>query len=554
MAIAACAAPAFVIQENELNRALRCLACSGLLALLACSAGETPVESGTRLGILHFGNGSEPQGIDPHVTTGIPEYHIQAALFEGLVSKNPYTLEPEPGVAESWTVSEDGRIYRFQLREDARWSDGQPLTAEDFRWSWWRILHPTTGAPYNYMLFPILNAEAFAAGQLTDFDQVGVRVLDERTLEVELAYPTPYFLQLLDHHSLFPVPRHVIEALGSATDQTNPWTRLEHFVGNGPFRLTSWNLNQSLTVEKNDLYWDAEQVRLNAIVFYPTENSTTEERMFRSGQLHRTEGIPVDRIPVYQAESSPALLLSPYLGTYFYNLNVTREPLDKVQVRRALNLAIDRQLLIDSALNGVQEPAYTVTPPGTLGYQPPKIFDFDPALARELLAEAGYPNGQGFPVLEILYNTLAGHQRIAEVIQQMWKTHLNIDVTLVNQEWRVYLDTMAQLDYDIARASWIGDYVDPNNFLDLWITNGGNNRVGWSDPVYDQLILRDAPAAATQAERFAIFYEAETRLMEAMPIIPLYTYVRSHLLDPRVKGMPENIMDYTNYKYVWLED
>lgn len=528
--------------------------CLTILTLGACSSGETNVESGNRLGVFHVGNGTEPQGIDPAVTTGIPEYHIQLALFEGLVSKDPNTLEPEPGVAESWEVSDDGRIYRFHLREDALWSDGTPVTAEDFRWSWWRVLNPAMGSLYNYMLFPIKNAEAFAQGEIDDFSQVGVRVIDDQTLEVELENPTPYFLQLIDHHSAYPVPRHVIEALGSATDQTNPWTRVENFVGNGPFTLASWELNRELRVEKSETYWDAESVKLEAIVFYPVENSTTEERMFRSGQLHMTNTIPLDKIPVYQEENSPELVIFPYLGSYYYRFNVTREPLDDVRVRRALSMAVDREQLIESTLNGLPVPSYAITPAGTLGYQPPKLFDFDPEQARQLLAEAGFPNGEGFPTMEILYNTLADHQRIAEVIQQMWKTNLNIDVTLTNQEWRVYLDNTTELNYDIGRAGWIGDYVDPYNFLDLWITGGGNNRTGWGDPVYDELILRDAPSAATQEERFAILFEAESRLMEAMPFIPIYTYARQHLVNGSVQGMPPNIMDYVNYKYIWLEE
>lgn len=528
--------------------------CLSVMTLAACSSGETNVESGNRLGIFHMGNGAEPQGIDPHVVTGLPEHHIISALFEGLVTKNPYTLEPEPGLAESWEISEDGRIYRFNLRDNALWSDGTPITAEDFRWSWQRVLHPRMGSLYNYMLFPILNSEAFATGEIEEFSEVGVRVIDDHTLEVELANPTPYFLQLLDHYSMFAVPRHVIEATGSFTDQTNPWTRVENFVGNGPFELVEWNLNQNLRVEKSDTYWDAENVQLNGIVYYPTENTTTEERMFRSGQLHLTGTIPTDKVPVYQQENSPALKIAPYLGSYYYRFNVTREPLDDVRVRQAMSMAIDRQQLIDSAVNGLPEPSYAITPPGTLGYEPPRVFDFDPAAARELLAEAGFPEGEGFPSLEILYNTLEGHQRIAEVIQQMWKTNLNIDVTLTNQEWRVYLDNTSQLNYDIGRAGWIGDYVDPNNFLDMWITGGGNNRTGWGDPEYDELILREAPRAATQEERFELFYQAETMLMEAMPFMPIYTYTSVHLLHPSVQGMPSNIMDYYNFKYVWLEE
>lgn len=520
--------------------------------LVACSSGETNVEAGNQAGILHFGNGTEPQTIDPHLATGKPGHHVIMALFEGLVTKNPYSLEVEPGVADSWSVSEDGKIYRFHIREGASWSDGTLITAEDFRWSWRRILHPEFGALYNYMLFPILNAEAFSTGQLEDFSEVGVRVLDEHTLEVELANPTPYFLQLLDHPSMFAVPRHVVEQHGSATSQANTWTRAENIVGNGAFEMVEWNLNQSLSVGKSDSYWDSENVELNGIVFYPTDSTITEERMFRSGQLHRTEDFPIERYSYYLEERPEVLRATPYLGTYFYLFNTEREPLSDSRVRRALAMAIDRDQLVESVLQGLNDPAFAITPPGALGYEPPHTFNFDPEAAAALLAEAGYPDGQGFPGFEILYNTLEGHQRVAEVVQQMWRTYLNINVTLTNQEWRVYLDSISEGNYDIARASWLGDYVDPNSFLDMWITGGGNNRTGWSDPVYDRMILQEAPQAETREQRFAIFQEAESRLMQAMPLMPIYIYVTKHLVDPSVQGMPPNILDHYNYKYVSL--
>lgn len=526
------------------------LAC---LLLAACSGSGSRVEKGDASGVLHFGNGTEPQAIDPHITTGIPEYHIQQALFEGLVTKDAATLAPEPGVAERWEISDDGLLYRFHLRAGARWSDGRPLTAEDFRWSFWRALQPALANEYAYMMYALKNAEDYFTGKLSDFSQVGVRVVDPRTLELQLSAVTPYFLQLLDHHSYFPVPRHVIERFGPATARFTPWTRPENFVGNGPFRLAEWKLNRHVRVEKNAEYWDAAKVRLNAVVFHPTENIATEERMFRSGQLHYTNETPIDRIPVYTRDYPEKIRLHPYLGTYYYSFNVTRPGLDDARVRRALSMTVDRQLLTDTVLKGVNVPAYSVTPPGTLGYQPPKLFEFDPEEGRRLLAEAGYPDGRGMPPLEILYNTSEAHRKIAVALQQMWKKHLNIDVTMVNQEWKVYLDTRDRMDYTISRASWIGDYVDPNTFLDMWITDGGNNKTGWSNAEFDELILRRIPAMKTQEERLAGFHQAETILMREMPILPIYTYATRHLVSPSVKGMPVNIMDYHSFKHIYLE-
>jgi oligopeptide transport system substrate-binding protein len=524
------------------------------IGLLACGSGESNVVQGNRDGILHFGNGSEPQGLDPHVVTGIPESHIVSALFEGLTVKNPYTLEPEAGVAQSWDVSVDGLTVTFHLNPEARWSNGDTMTAQDYVWSWQRALNPAMGNQYAYMLYPVQNAEAYATGKLDDFTEVGVKALDKHTLQVRLEAPTPYFIQLMDHHSTFALHRPTLEKFGKVTDRFTPWTRVENIVSNGPFRLKDWQLNRRIEVEKSDTYWDRDRVQLNGIVFYPTENISSEERMFRVGQLHYTQTVPLDKIPVYRAMINSPYVNAPYLGTYFYLFNTTKAPLDDVRVRQALSLALDRERLNNTVLHGTNIPAYGITPPGTLGYQPPEVFNHDVQRARQLLAEAGYPDGKGWPGLELKYNTSESHLKIAVALQQMWKDALNIDVTLANQEWKVYLDSVDEMDFQMARRGWIGDYVDPNNFLDLFLCGGGNNNTGFCDPVYDEMIQRQAPRAKTREERFAIFSEAETRLMEQMPIIPIYTYTSNHLIHPSVRGMPSNLMDSVNFKYISLDN
>ena len=535
------------------TRHLKTLLVLASMFLFACSGGESNVTEGNRLGILHYGNGSEPQGLDPHVVTGVPENHLIRALFEGLAVKNPYTLEPEPGVAERWEFSADRRVITFHLREDALWSNGDQMTAHDYVWSWQRALNPAMGNLYAYMLYPVRNAEAFATGQIEDFEQVGVKALDDRTLQVTLTEPTPFFLQLMDHYSTFALHRPTIEKFGKATDRFTRWTRVENIVSNGAFRLTEWKLNRRISMAKSDTYWDRDNVRLNGVVFYPTENIVSEERMFRVGQLHYTQTIPLDKIPVYQAMENSPYVQAPYLGTYFFLINTTRPPVDDVRVRKALSMSIDRQKLNDTVLQKSNVPAYSITPPGTLGYQPPKLFDYDPEQARQLLADAGFPDGQGWPGLELIYNTSESHRKIAVALQQMWKDVLNIQVTISNQEWKVYLDSVTQMEFDIARRGWIGDYVDPNNFLDLYLTGGGNNNTGFSDPRYDEMITKLAPQAKTREERFAIFKEAETMLMEQMPILPIYTYTSKHLIHHSVKGLPANLMDSLNLKYVWLD-
>ena len=529
------------------------LALTGLiLTLSSCGDYQSNVESGNREGTLHWGNGTEPQSLDPHIATGVPEHHIISSLMEGLVYKDGETLEPRPGVAKSWDISADGRVYTFYLRQDARWSNGDLHNAHDYVWSWWRALQPALGNLYAYMYFPIANAKAYYDGEISDFSQVGVKALGDYVLQVTLTEPIPYFLQLLDHYSTYPVHRATVEKFGKADQRGTRWTFEGNIVGNGAFQLKEWKINRRITVERNPHYWNAENVRLNQVVFYPTENVTTEERMFRAGQLHYS-GIPSDKIQAYSQSDDPSLRIQPYLGVYFYRLNVDKPQLSDKRVRRALGMTINRDQLVSQITKGGQIPAYAITPPGTMGYYPESDLTFDPEGAKKLLAEAGYPNGEGFPTTEILYNTSEGHRKIAVALQQMWKKHLNIDVVLLNQEWKVYLDTVSNHHYEIARAGWIGDYVDPNNFLDMFLCNGGNNRTRWCNPEYDQIILQQVPKAKTHQQRLELFQQAETILLDEMPVIPIYIYTSNNLVHPTVKNFGRNILNQANYREMYLE-
>ncbi|MDX2464541.1 MAG: peptide ABC transporter substrate-binding protein [Porticoccus sp.] len=524
-----------------------------IIELTGCSSGENNVTTGNREGILHWGNGTDPQELDPHIVTGIPEHHILTALLEGLVAKNPATLEPIPAVAKTWQISDDGKTYTFQLRRNAVWSNGDPVTARDFAWSWWRALQPALGNQYAYMLFPIKNSEAYAKGEIDDFSQVGVKVIDNHTLKVELTHATPYFLQLLDHYSMFPVHRATIEKFGKPDERGSLWTRPGNFVGNGPFTLKEWQLFKRVTVIKNPNYWDADKVKLNGINFHPIENVTTEERMFRSGQLHHTASIPIDKVAVYKKDKPHQLLTHPYLGNYFYRINTKLPHLSDKRVRRALAMSINSQQITEQVTKGGEVPAHTFTPPDTLGYTAKSAFEFNPEKARELLAEAGYPNGKNFPVTELLYNTSEGHRKIAVAIQQMWNQYLGVNIILNNQDWKVYLDSVTNGDYSIARAGWIGDYVDPNTFLDMWVKDGGNNGTGWSNPRYDELILKLAPKTKDRNERYKLMAEAEAILLEDMPIIPIYIYNSKSLVHPSLKGLQPNILNYVLYKNLSLD-
>ena len=523
------------------------------LTLSACGGGEKNVVSGNATGYLHYGNGAEPQGIDPHLVTGVPESHIVRALFEGLAVKNPITLEPEPGVAERWEISPDGTVYTFFINPQAKWSNGEPVTASDYVWSWERALHPETGSLYAYMLFPVVNAEKFASGAIDDFAEVGIKSLDAKTLRISLNAPTPYFLQLMDHYSTFAVHPETVLKFGGMSDRFTLWTRPENIVSNGAFTLKEWSLNRQIKVEKNPHYWDKSSVALEGVYFYPTENVVSEERMFRSEQLHVTQGIPLGKIPNYRAVQNSPYVQAPYLGTYYYLINTKKPPVDDVRVRKALSYAIDRDTLTRTVLRDTAIPAYSITPPDTLGYNPPKLFSFDPEQARALLAEAGYPDGQGWPGLEITYNTNEDHRKIAVAVQQMWKDELGIDVSITNQEWKVYLNTVSQGEFQVARRGWIGDYVDANNFLDLFLANGGNNNTGYANAEFDDIILNQAPKAASREERYQLFFQAETMMMQEMPIIPFYTYTSKRLIHPSVSGIYPNIMDSLNLKYVRLD-
>ncbi|MEE8398289.1 MAG: peptide ABC transporter substrate-binding protein [Desulfobacterales bacterium] len=501
---------------------------------------------------MHIGNGTEPQGLDPHIVTGIPEHNIISSLLEGLVNPNPVDLTPEPGAAESWTVSDDGSVYVFKIRQNAMWSNGDPVTAHDFVYSWMRLLSPGLGAEYAYQMFYLKNGKPFYEGELKDFREVGVKALDDHTLEVQLVAPTPFFLSLLAHYSTFPVHPKTIEAFGNIDSRTSQWTRPGNFVGNGPFLLKKWELNKVIVVEKNPAYWNAAIVRLNGIHFHPIDNQLTEERMFRSGQLHKTSTVPSEKIAGYRKNSPELIRISPYLGTYYYLINTLRKPFDDVRVRRALAMSINRKQIVEKVTKGGQLPAYAFTPPDTLGYTPEAAIPYDVEAARKLLAEAGYPGGKNFPGCELLYNTSEGHRKIAVAIQQMWKVALGVEITLVNQDWKVYLSTRKNRNYDISRGGWIGDYVDPNTFLDMFLTDGGNNFSGWSNAAYDDLIAR-AARTIDQEKRYALFQEAERIFLTEVPIIPIYTYTNTTLIHPDVKGWYPNILDQHPYPYVYLE-
>ncbi len=524
-----------------------------ILVLSGCSRKESNLKNATSKGILYVGNGSEPQDLDPSTVTGVPEQRVIAALFEGLLSENPKTLAPEGAVAESWTVSPDGLVYTFKIRKDAKWSNGDPLTADDFVYAYNRILSPKLGSQNAYMLYCMKNAEKFNKGQLADFSKVGVKAIDKSTLQITLGKPTPYFLPLITHMAWFPANKKNIEKYGAIDQRGTQWTLPGKLVGNGPFVLKDWEVNKVITVVKNPQYWDADKVKLNEIDFFPISDNQAEERTFRAGQLHMTYTVPSSKIGYYQKNKPSYIHISPYLGTYYMVFNVNKEPFISPLVRRALSLAIDRKSLAEDVVKGGKVPAESFTPPDTGGYTAKTNLQYDVKFARECLAKAGFPDGKGFPVVEFMYNTSERNRQIAEALQAMWQTNLNIKVELVNKEWKMYLDTFRTRDFSIATASWIGDYNDPLTFLGMWTSDSTNNRAKWSNNEYDKL-MADAAFTSEQPLRFDLFQEAEKLLMEQAPIIPLYYYTSMALISPQLKGWYPNTLDHHPYKYMSLED
>ncbi|HEV8308110.1 MAG TPA: peptide ABC transporter substrate-binding protein [Methylomirabilota bacterium] len=513
------------------------------VALMAAVLGAGA--AGAQEQVFRVNNTAEPESLDPGLVTGVPEHRIISNLFEGLTTTDPKDLSPRPGMARSWTVSKDGLVYTFQLRE-ATWTDRRKVTAHDFVYAWERVLNPKTGAKYAQQLYYLRNGEEYNKGQVTDFSQVGVKALDDKTLQATLRCPTAYFLDLTSFYTLYPVPKWAIEAHGK------DWVKPGKIVSNGPFRLASWVPQRELVLEKNASHWDAATVKLQKAVFIPTDDINTAYKQFLAGDSDWIPTVPPAQIDA--AKQRPEYYVTPYLGTYYFRFNVTKPPLSDGRVRKALSMAVDRESLVKFVTKAGEIPTSGFVPAGMRGYEGVRGLPYDPAAAKRLLAEAGFPDGKGFPKTELLYNTNELHRVITQAVQQMWRETLGIQVELANVEWKVYLARQSKLDYQISRAGWIGDYVDPNTFLDMWITGGGNNQTGWSNKRYDELVAKAGCGIVDPKERMKALQEAEKILVvDEVPIVPLYTYVNKGMLSRKVKGWQPNILDQHPLKYLSIE-
>ncbi len=525
-----------------------------LLLLAACTKPETAVDLGNRTQVLHQNIGAEPQDLDPQLMQTNPHFNVLMALYEGLCGYDPQDLHSVPGVAESWSVSPDGLLYTFHLRPGAKWSNGDPVTAADFVFSAERIMTPSLGSPYGFYYDIVRGAQEFSSGKLKDFAQVGIRALDPHTLRVELRQPAPYLPFLTGSFSWYPVHRATVEKAGPFAAPYTGWTKPGRIVTNGPFVLAAWKSGQEIIVKKNPLYWGATGVRLQEIHFHFIENADTEERAFRTGQLHLTEFVPASKLRTYHDHDPGLLQVSPFFNTYYYGFNTTRPPFNDARVRHAFSLALDRaQLAATQSFQNVQ-PAASQTPDGSDGYtyDGANRLRFDPVEARRLLAAAGYPGGKRFPAVDITFDSNSRHQVIAEVLQQMWLQNLGVRITLANKEGKVFHEERLHLAYDLARAGWVGDYLDPHAFLSVFLSTGGQNVTGFANADYDRLV-RDALSERDHAKRLAIYRAAEDILLHELPILPLFHDTTRHLVHPAVHGRYPNLLDYHPYQSMWLE-
>ena len=531
---------------------LRCLLTlsAPFCLLLASCQKESQVAKASRGGILLIGNANEPKGLDPHSVSGVPEANILRALFEGLIADDPQSDAATPsGAALEVTPDATATVWTAKLRPNGKWSDGMPVTAQDFAFSYERLLTPELGAKYSEMLYFLKGAEDFNKGKTTDFSTVGVEVIDDETLRLTLRGPTPYFRQIIKHYTWTAVPRHVVLKHGKIGQRGNPWARSENIVGNGPYKLKSWRRTDHIEVERNPFYWDAANVTLNGVRFLPITNLYTEARMFRDGQLHVTYAATPEVVDLMKKEHPAELRQEPYVGTAFYRLNTRRKPLDDVRVRQALSYAVDRQAICDNVFRGYK-PAYAMTPP--MGdYDPPHIAGFDKEMARKLLAAAGYPGGVGFPRLKVLIASRETAATLAQAVQAMFRETLGIEVEIENKEWNAYLVAMQDLDYDIASAGWVGDYLDPLTFLEMWTPGNGNNNTGWDNPEFVKL-LQQSFQEADAARRFELLHQAETILVGEAPVLLIAWQARNYLIHPSVEGWHPLLLSNNPYQFIRL--
>jgi oligopeptide transport system substrate-binding protein len=500
----------------------------------------------------HRGNSAELETLDLHKTSTVYEANVLRDLYDGLVVHDAKG-KVVPSAAASWTVSSDGKVYTFKLRPGAKWSNGDAVKASDFVYSYRRIMNPATGAKYAKMLYPIANAEKINKGEEKDLAKLGARAVDDLTLELTLAAPTPYFLEALTHQTGLPVHPGSIEKHGSN------FTRPENWVSNGAYVLKEWTPNAQLRVVKNANFWDAANVKIDTVVFYPTSDASAAVRRFEAGELHSNDNIPADQTKALKAKFGGQVRLAPYLGIFYLAVNTSKKPFDDVRVRRALSMAIDREFLADQIWGNTMVAGYSFVPPGIGNYGAPAYADYKTMSpieredkAKALLKEAGF--GAGNPLkVQIRYNTNENNRATVVAVADQWKA-LGVETTFINTDAKTHFAHLREGgDFDVARAGWIGDYSDPQNFLFLVESdNKGFNYAKYKNPEYDAL-MKKAAAETNLEARAGILLQAEKIFTRDLPYIPLLYYGSKNLVSSKLEGWHDNLRDAHASRFMSLK-
>jgi oligopeptide transport system substrate-binding protein len=479
-------------------------------------------------------NGSEVQSLDPHKIEGVPESNVSRDLFEGLLISD-IQGHPSAGVAEKWE-NKDFKVWTFHLRKDAKWSDGTPVTAQDFVYSWQRLADPKTASPYaSYLQYGhIANIDEIIEGKKPITD-LGVKAIDDNTFEVTLSEPVPYFYKLLVHPSVSPVPKAVVEKFG------DKWTQPANIVTNGAYKLKDWVVNERIVLERNTNYWDNAKTVINQVTYLPISSEVTDVNRYRSGEIDMTyNNMPIELFQKLKKEIPTEVHVDPYLCTYYYEINNQKAPFNDVRVRTALKLALDRDIIVNKVKNQGDLPAYSYTPPYTDGAKlvEPEWFklsqDKRNEEAKKLLAEAGYTADKPL-TFNLLYNTSDLHKKLAIAVASIWKKNLGVDVKLENQEWKTFLDSRHQGTFDVARAGWCADYNEPTSFLNTMLSDSSNNTAHYKSAEFDKLV-GDTLKATSEAQRTELYTKAEQQLDKDSAIVPVYYYVNARLVKPWVGG------------------
>ena len=519
-----------------------------ICGVIGCTPRESAVEAGIRTQTLHIGNSDDPPDLDPHTNVSAAVSRLSSALNEGLVTIANDGVTIKPGLAKSWDISLDGLAYTFHLREDAKWSNGEPLVADDYVAGIQRFLTPLLAAEGVNIAFPIVGAQDYAEGRNPDPSPVGVFAPDAHTVVIHFRFRAPYFLSLLADSHFVPLYGPMLDQYQGHTQRGGRWTLPGNFISNGPFTLATWKPNVAITVAKNPHYWNADAISLQAIHFYPIGDPGTEERAFRTGQLHVTNGLPTSKLSVYLDKHDDVLRSTPVLASNFISFNTTKPPFNDARVRRAFSLAIDRERLMSSVMKGQGVPAYTFTPASAGGYDLPPLAHHDVAAARQLLADAGYPEGSNFPQLELLLSSKDEViLNLGQALQEMWKVGLGVDIHIAPTEFKVWLDHLRNRSHTFTTSNWNLGVNDPADTLALAVSHNPNNDAYWVNSDYDDA-FEAINQATNESERRAAILECERLINAEAPWAPLFFGIRNQLVHPSVQGWrgnPLQVIDWT---------